>query len=243
VAAPPEPAPRRSRARRDGPDQRLSDRRAAPAQGAGTVALEQMRTVLADLHDAPCHLVLPLPEGMTGFAAIGSDPTRLDAAGARLDRAFGREARPVLATHAVTEGQCAAVDFVRASRDDPRRGLGLDLWRPVASESRPLTGTLLHGATGALHLLLIDSAGQAHDLGGFLRPVPDGSHFSVPMSGAGASGDARQLLLAIAAPVPLDTLPPAAAPVAAGPLLADLGQELARLGLVPDLALAAFVFE
>jgi len=243
VAPPPEPAPRRSRARRAGPDRRLSDRQAAPARDAGTVVLEQMRTVLADLHGAPCHLVLPLPEGMPGFAAIGADPARLAAAGARLDRAFGRDTRPVLATHAVAGGQCAAVDFVHASRDDPRRGLGLDLWRPAAGEDRPLTGTLLHGATGALHLLLIDSAGQVHDLGDFLRPVPDGSHFSIPMSAAGAAGEARQLLLAIATPTPLQTLPLAAAPVAAGPFFADLGQELERLGMVPDLALAAFVLE
>ncbi|MFB9151290.1 hypothetical protein [Roseovarius ramblicola] len=243
IAPPPEPAPRRSRARRAGPDRRLSDRQAAPARDAGAVALEQIRTVLADLHGAPCHLVLPLPEGMPGFAAIGADPARLAAAAARLDRAFGRETRPVLATHAVAGGQCAAVDFVRASRDDPRRGLGLDLWRPAAGEGRPLTGTLLHGAAGALSLLLIDSAGRVHDLGGFLRPVPDGSHFSIPMSGAGAAGEARQLLLAIATPVPLQTLPPAASPTAAAPLFADLAQELERLGLVADLALAAFVLE
>ena len=83
-----------------------------------------------------------------------------------------------------------------------------------------------------------------HDLTGFLRPVPGGSHFSVPMSGAGLSGDARQLLLAVATPTPLRTLPPGGgSPAAAGPLLGALGAELERLGLVPDLALAAFVFD
>ena len=109
-----------------------------------------MRALLSDLHGAPCHMVLPLPEGLSGFAAIGTDRARLAAAGPRLDAGLAGAARPVLATHPVTAEQCPAIDFAAASRDDPRRGLALDLWRSVASAGQPLTGTLLHeGAGGA----------------------------------------------------------------------------------------------
>ena len=202
-----------------------------------------MRALLADLHGAPCHMVLPLPEGQSGYAALGTERARLSAAGPRLDTALEDAARPVLATHPVSAEQCPVIDFAAASRDDPRRGLALDLWGSVASAGKPLTGTLRHEGGGTLHLLLIDTAGRVHDLTGFLRPVPGGSHFSIPMSGADLSGDTRQLLLAVATPTPLRTLPPGDGPAGAGALFGALGAELERLGLVPDLALAAFVFD
>lgn len=233
---------RPSRARRDGPDQRLSDRRAEAADGRATGPdLGRAQRLLQGLHDSPCHLVIPLQGAGPGLAALGRDPVRLAEAGARLAAAFPPEARPTLATHPLAPGQCPVLDFARIAGDDPTRGIALDLWRPTVSEDRPLTGTLIHDHPGDLHLLLADAAGQVHDLTGFLRPGPDGSDFLVPVTGG--AGGARGLLVAIATPTPLDSLRAPPGPRPAGRVFEALAAELARLGMVPDLALAAFVLE
>jgi len=233
---------RPSRARRDGPDQRLSDRQAEAADGHGSGPdLGRAQRLLQGLHDSPCHLVIPLQGAEPGLAALGRDPARLAEAAARLTEAFPPEARPTLATYPLSAGQCPVLDFARVAGDDPKRGIALDLWRPTVSEDRPLAGTLVHDHPGTLHLLLADAAGQVHDLTGFLRPGPDGSDFLVPVTGGTAGG--RGLLVAIATPVPLDSLRAPSGPRPAGRLFEALAEEMTRLGMVPDLALAAFVLD
>lgn len=239
---PREPERRPSRARRDGPDQRLSDRQAEAAdRRASGPDLGRAQRLLQGLHDTPCHLVIRLQGGVPGLAALGRDPGLLAEAGKRLAETFVPEARPTLATHPVASGQCPVLDFARVAGDDPMRGIELDLWRPTVSDERPLAGTLLHDHPGSLHLLLADAAGQVHDLTGFLRPGPDGSDFLVPVSGSADGG--RGLLVAIATPFPLESLRAHSGPRPTGRVFESLAAELAQLGMVPDLALAAFALE
>lgn len=208
----------------------------------GTTAdLGRAQRLLQGLHDTPCHLVIRLQGGVPGLAALGRDPGLLAEAGKRLAETFVPEARPTLATHPVASGQCPVLDFARVAGDDPMRGIELDLWRPTVSDERPLAGTLLHDHPGSLHLLLADAAGQVHDLTGFLRPGPDGSDFLVPVSGSADGG--RGLLVAIATPFPLESLRAHSGPRPTGRVFESLAAELAQLGMVPDLALAAFALE
>ena len=239
-----------SRARRDGPDRRLSDRQAAPAtadEAAARSAIAAALDALRSLAGTPCHTAQPLTwaGAAPAIAVFGPDRARLAEARqpdpARSDAGRPDPDWPDTASRPVTQAQCPALDFIRGAGDDPTEGISLDLWSPTAGDRQPLTGVIGHDGPPALHLLLIDTSGQVHDLQGFLYPVPDGSQFSVPMTGAGDAGDHHQLLLAIAAPAALP-LPEARTPPA-GPFFETLQATLARQGITPDLALAGFVFD
>lgn len=244
-----------SRARRDGPDRRLSDRQAAPISGPAAAdgatagaGIAAALGALRSLAGTPCHTAQPLTRAgaAPAIAVFGSDRGRLAEARGLGDAPAGTAGgngagRFDMASRPVTQAQCPALDFIRGAGDDPTDGISLDLWSPVAGDRQPLTGVIGHDGPPALHLLLIDTAGQVHDLQRFLSPVPEGSQFSVPMTGAGDAGDHHQLLLAIAAPAAL-SLPDAETPQA-GPFFEALQEALARRGITPDLALAGFVFE
>jgi len=242
-----------SRARRDGPDRRLSDRQAAPAASAepGIVAA---LAALQSLAGTPCHTAQPLTRAgaAPAIAVFGTDRARLAEAGrprGAPDPDRPDSNWPDTASRPVTQAQCPALDFIRGAGDDPTKGISLDLWSATAGDRQPLTGVIGHDGPPALHLLLIDTAGQVHDLKSFLSEVSGGSQFSVRVAGAGGAtgaGDHHQLLLAIAAPVAL-ALPDGQVSqgqiAPAGPFFAALQEALARQGITPDLALAGFVFE
>lgn len=247
-----------SRARRDGPDRRLSDRQAAPAASAEP-GIAAALAALQSLAGTPCHTAQPLTRAgaAPAIAIFGTDRARLSEAGRsggapdpdRPDPDRPDSDWPDTASRPVTQAQCPALDFIRGAGDDPTKGISLDLWSATAGDRQPLTGVIGHDGPPALHLLLIDTAGQVHDLKSFLSEVPGGSQFSVRVAGAGGAtgaGDHHQLLLAIAAPVAL-ALPNGqvsrgqTAP--AGPFFEALQEALVREGITPDLALAGFVFE
>jgi len=245
-----------SRARRDGPDRRLSDRRAAPAvpdDASAGPGIAAALGALQSLTGTPCHTAQPLTRAgaAPAIAVFGSDRGRLAEARRNGEAPGGTADRPDsdwpdMAARPVTQAQCPALDFIRGAGDDPTDGISLDLWSPTAGDRQPLAGVVVHDGPVTLHLLLIDTAGQVHDLRRFLYPVPDGSQFSVPMTGAGDAGDHHQLLLAIAAPAALP-LPDGRASQGrtfrAGPFFETLQDTLARQGITPDLALAGFVFD
>ena len=231
-----------TRARRDGPDRRLTDRSAAPAGAGRDTALDRTFTDARRLIGAPCFLAYPGAADATGrnVALYGPDKGRLDAVRDRLADTF--ETQPRVVSHATGQAQCPALDFIRDADDDPLQGIALRLRNATASATQPLAGTVTHAWGQRVTLLLIDAAGRVHDLDRHLQRDTNASRFSIPLRRQGQPGDDTVLLLAVAAQTPPATLRRAREQPDAAPFFDALEKEIATQGMTPDLSLAAFVF-
>ena len=196
-----------TRATRDGPNRRLSDRSAAPldepaaagrtpAERAFARAIGTARAIFA----VPCRLIRPErgPEGQRQIALYSPEPDDLARLSARLDQATAPP--PGLVQHSTTRAQCAALDYVRDMADDPFTGVDLHLQHASVGADRPLAGSVLHPLGQGIGLFLLDPAGRVYDLADFVETTPGFSRFSVPLRRKGGAMDGALLLLAIASP-------------------------------------------
>ena len=180
------------------------------------------------------------PAGTEGLPLQGF--ARQDAAfeALRADFAAEFDADPALAVTAVTEAQCATLDFVaKAAR--PFAAGPIPSLLPAQdslSADGPLEGTLSAAGEGAVALLLIGPTGRLQNVTG---AMVDSGDFSVPPrrlrvpQAANLAPDAPFLLLALRSAKPLDTIsliPESAVLPAdqAGELWRFLGQDIVRQG-------------
>jgi serine/threonine-protein kinase len=180
------------------------------------------------------------PAGTEGLPLRGFARQAAAFEGLRADFTAEFDADPALAVTAVTEAQCATLDFV-AKAAQPFAAGPLPSLLPARDSlpaDGPLEGTLAAAGEGAVALLLIGPTGRLQNVTGEM--VESGA-FSVPPrrlrvpQAADLAADAPFLLLALRSATPLDTvslIPESAVLPAdqAGELWRFLGQDIARQG-------------
>lgn len=143
---------------------------------------------------------------------------------------FGSE--PQITVGIIRAPQCPVTDLLRAlpTNGDPP---DVALEKYELAERDAMTGSLETRPGSSTYLLLVDHDGMVHNLDGFLRRTGTTASFSVPLGLATAGPDKAngvpQLLLAIAAPAPIEALKVTAA-TQARTLLPRVQAELAAKG-------------
>ncbi|SUZ32337.1 hypothetical protein ROE7235_02093 [Roseibaca ekhonensis] len=238
------------------PERTLGDRQAAPRlpdpPGGGLQApaaedtqardqglYAQVLSYLRNLPDIDCFAALPAlgADGLLRFEVFGPAATGLDAFRTGLEAETGLI--PAMVLRPISDGQCATLNFVRATPDYPATGLYFELDSRVIDSGSQLSGRMAGRSadSGALHLLLVDNAGRVQVLDRFLGP--DG-RFAIPMTLQGGEVQTWQLLMAVSVPDRIDLLRSLDGPQAAGPLFTALDDLTLRTGLRPGVALVAF---
>lgn len=241
------------------PERTLGDRQAAPrlpdSPGGGLQApaaedtqardqglYAQVLSYLRNLPDIDCFAALPAlgADGLLRFEVFGPAATGLDAFRTGLEAETGLI--PAMVLRPISDGQCATLNFVRATPDYPATGLYFELDSRVIDSGSQLSGRMAGRSadSGALHLLLVDNAGRVQVLDRFLGP--DG-RFAIPMTLQGGEVQTWQLLLAVSVPDRIDLLRSLDGPQAAGPLFTALDDMTLRTGLRAGVALVAFALQ
>lgn len=132
--------------------------------------------------------------------------------------------------------QCAALSYVRESRDYPATRLGVALDSADVLTGDRLTGVLRGVAGRYVLVLLVDNNGVVQDLQRFISFSGNFARLDVPVTRAGPLRDTSQLLLAIAT-----DRPPATIRTRDGRLAADVFDGLAgEEASPPALTIATF---
>jgi len=202
---------------------------------------------LATQDTGPCFAALPALGQETGaltLDAFGESAARLDGFRAGMEAATGLSPATLPGTYLkpISPPQCAALDFLRDAARYPAFGLYFDLPVRVIASGATLSARIHNTSGQVLHLVLIDDEGLVQTLDGFLRFTRGAGQFAIPMTFQGGPIVTQQLLLAIASPVPLETVRRASGQEAA-PFFATLREELTTRGLTPDMAMVAFSVE
>ena len=202
---------------------------------------------LATQDTGPCFAALPALGQETGaltLDAFGESAARLDGFRAGMEAATGLSAATLPGTYLkpISPAQCAALDFLRDAARYPAFGLYFDLPVRVIASGATLSARIHNTSGQVLHLVLIDDEGLVQTLDGFLQFRRGAGQFAIPMTFQGGPIVTQQLLLAIASPVPLETVRRASGQEAA-PFFATLREELTTRGLTPDMAMVAFSVE
>ena len=202
---------------------------------------------LATQDTGPCFAALPALGQETGaltLDAFGESAARLDGFRAGMEAATGLSPATLPGTYLkpISPAQCAALDFLRDAARYPAFGLYFDLPVRVIASGATLSARIHNTSGQVLHLVLIDDEGLVQTLDGFLRFTRGAGQFAIPMTFQGGPIVTQQLLLAIASPVPLETVRRASGQEAA-PFFATLREELTTRGLTPDMAMVAFSVE
>lgn len=241
------------------PERTLGDRQAAPRRpssaGGGLQApapesgaaadqglYAQVLNYLRGLPDIDCFAALPAlgADGLLRLEVFGPAATGLEAFRTGLEAETGLV--PAMVLRPISRGQCATLNFVRATPDYPATGLYFDLDARVIDSGSQLSGKIAgrNADKGALHLLLVDNAGRVQVLDRFLHP--DG-RFSIPMTLQGGAVQTWQMLMAVAVPGRIELLRGLSGPQAAAPLFSALKDTTRRNDLRPGVAVMAFALQ
>jgi hypothetical protein len=193
----------------------------------------------AGYYGGPCFAVAPAPtsDGGVSFAAFAADPASGTTFQSRFEQAFGRPA-PV-ATNPVSPLQCSALSFVRGNGSYPSQDLNLLLETDAIASGSALAGKVVANDSRQLHLLIIDDEGKVQNLDPYLHAEGGTASFDPPIT---AMNDGRfkvQLLVAIAAPGPLQVVAQMSG-AKADAFFAALELELAAGRIDASVAIAAF---
>ncbi|OCX61449.1 hypothetical protein BFP70_15635 [Thioclava sp. SK-1] len=162
--------------------------------------IRRIRAAIAD----PCLLALPRRDGENG---IGLEMV------AASDRAMTEFVAHVLTDQdadlrqtrtLIDPRQCAAVQFIRQSRDYPATRLGLAIDRAEVPSGTRLTGVLRGVAGRFVTLALVDNNGVVQTLERFMTTTGNFARFSVPVTRNAPARDTSQILMAIASSAPTD---------------------------------------
>jgi hypothetical protein len=186
-----------------------------------------------------CFVVLPSarPGGLVGLDGFARDAGTLAGFMDSFQRVTAVEASARL--DAVSSAQCRALSFARTLPAYPGFSLYFDMPVRELRSGERLAGTIRNVDGRPLHLLLVDDEGKVQSVDGFVEATGAEARFGAHMTLTGGPVATRQLLLALAGEEPLETVAQFnGAP--ADLFFAELAEEIARRGLSPDIAIAAF---
>jgi hypothetical protein len=186
-----------------------------------------------------CFVVLPSarPGGLVGLDGFARDAGTLAGFMDSFQRVTAVEASARL--DAVSSAQCRALSFARTLPAYPGFSLYFDMPVRELRSGERLAGTIRNVDGRPLHLLLVDDEGKVQSVDGFVEASGAEARFGAHMTLTGGPVATRQLLLALAGEEPLETVAQFnGAP--ADLFFAELAEEIARRGLSPDIAIAAF---
>ncbi len=194
---------------------------------------------LRDYDRGGCFVVLPSarPDGGVGLEGFARDKTELAAFLKDFEADTGVAAQPRSA--AVSAAQCKALSFARNLPGYPDFTLYFDIDdRKVVSGSE-LAGTI-HNVDGLpLHLFLVDDRGVVQSIDGFVEQSGDTASFSVPITLTSGPVETVQLVIALAGPDELDTIPDINGSNA-DTYFSALSEELASRDQPVDIGIASF---
>jgi hypothetical protein len=162
---------------------------------------------LAAREDDDCLLALPVSMGaqQASIEAFAIRPEAVAQLGADYERQAGIGLKT--ATRPVSAGQCSALTFARSLAAYPNFPLRLTL-----NEQRIRSGSVLSGVISGLrkttlYLVVVDDEGKAELVDARLDARSTVASFSAPMTLTSEPVSSVQLLVAIAADGPLETVP------------------------------------
>ncbi|MBT0957253.1 hypothetical protein IV417_07645 [Alphaproteobacteria bacterium KMM 3653] len=216
----------------------------APAGDISTADRQRYAAILEYLrsHDGgPCFAAMPALGEETAtltLDAFGETSARLDSFKAGIEEQTG--AVPGTYLKPVSAAQCRTLEFIRTVPGYPEFSVYFQMPAREIESGSLLTGQIFNTSGKVLHLLLIDDEGTVQALDGFLKFTATSALFEIPMSFDGdAPIDTQQLLLAVAAPVKLETVTGQNGQSAAE-FFEALQFELVLKGLELDLSMVAF---
>ncbi|MDO5622834.1 MAG: hypothetical protein Q4G24_15400 [Paracoccus sp. (in: a-proteobacteria)] len=170
--------------------------------------------LIADLLDRirqrltePCLLALPsrLGEDQVQLNVMAADDRRISLLMHDLTQGLAADIteQPTL----LDRRQCPALDFARRDPGYPLPGIALQLDAQDIASGGNLGGRLTGTAGFHTTLLLIDDNGVVHDLRRFLVGSVAGSRFDIPIARDGQVRDTHQIIMALATPNRLQTIP------------------------------------
>jgi hypothetical protein len=119
-------------------------------------------------------------------------------------RAFGID--PALTWQPITEAQCSGISFTRVVLRDSAPNVHIDLDRDWIESGEELTGRVSGGSFDFVTLLMLDDDGMVHNILEHLRSGPVGFEFSAPVYPISDGKHRAQLVIAVAASMPLPAL-------------------------------------
>jgi len=244
IAALPEPKPSVAAIAAPQPQAPPGDAPAAtaPAQPTPEESRQTYRQVLDFVRGyagGDCFAALPSlsDEDRFQFETFARSKSDLDTFRAALEEKTGVLSATTM--KAISDAQCAAMQFVQEADSYPSFKLYFDLKDRSIASGTTLSGSIGGATAGVLNLILIDDEGKVQDIGSFLKFAQGKAIFEVPMTYAGGPIDTQQVLMAIVTQGRISTVKDYSGSPAPQ-FFQRLALELRRTGMREDIALVAF---
>ncbi len=212
----------------------------APLAPANEDTYDTVLDHLAEVAQPACFAAMPSlsDEGAFQLEVFARDAADLDLFRNRLETRLGQR-MPNTTMKAISADQCATLDFLTGGPSYPRFQLFFDLPQRVIASGAALEGRIGNTSGGFVTFLVVDDEGTVQDLATFLKFVPGGAQFSVPLSLTAGPVETQQLLIVLSTPARLRTVETQNGSKAESffPMLAA---ELRERGQTEDAAIVAF---
>lgn len=212
----------------------------APVAPANEDTYDSVLDHLAEVEQPACFAAMPSlsDEGAFQLEVFARDAADLDLFRNRLEARLGQR-MPNTTMKAISADQCAVLAFLTEGPSYPRFRLFFDLPQRVIASGAALEGRIGNTSGGFVTFLVIDDEGTVQDLATFLKFVPGGAQFSVPLSLTAGPVETQQLLMVLSTPARLRTVE-AQNGGKAESFFPMLAAELRERGQTEDAAIVAF---
>jgi serine/threonine-protein kinase len=166
---------------------------------------DKIRQYVEQYDGGECFFVTPVAIGETAAAleGFGASARPFDALDAAFRREQGFEAS--IGVRQVTQAQCPAITFLQRLRRSPRAPR-LQIDSVQMRNGEILSGSIEDFGSRSVELLLVSDGGIVQNVSAYLKPGIDAKTFNIGMRRDGLSGSQPQLLIAVAASKPLESL-------------------------------------
>jgi eukaryotic-like serine/threonine-protein kinase len=202
-------------------------------------AVERITRYVANYDGGPCVYLTPtaISDRKAAVEGYGSQPAPFSVFEKSFQKANGFE--PDISLRQVTQAQCAMVGFLAQVRSQLDHSLKLQINSFTLHSGDTLSGSVEGQGDRHVTVLLVADDGFVYDLAGYLSRDGDRLNFSLKVQIAGGTQAKPTVVMAIASPRPLASLP-GGRPVAAEELFPRLAGEAQRNGDPVGVALKYF---